>query len=365
MTEIRSRRVRPTVSRFEAYRPIEPVDILARRLGIAEDQVVKLDANENPYGPVPGVLRLLERPHLVAQYPDPTGDEARRALSSYTGVARDQIVLGNGSDELIDLICRVILSPGDAVVDFPPTFAMYRLYAELAEARLETVERDEAFAIGRDDAVAAAHGSKLVILASPNNPTGNAAEPATVSALLETGAMVVVDEAYFEFSGVSYVPLMTNHDNLVILRTLSKWAGLAGLRIGYALCPPWLAGELRKIKGPYNVNALALAATVATLDEVSTARERVSRIVEERPRMTDLVESTGLLSAYPSSTNFVLFQADRVPARSIHKSLASAGIFTRHYTEPRLENALRITVGASTDTDRLVAGLQSIKESNR
>jgi histidinol-phosphate aminotransferase len=221
------RLVRPELLELLGYEPIEPVDVLAEELGIPADQIVKLDGNENPYGPSPRVKEALADFDLYHLYPDPEQRRVRRALADYLGLDSEHIVVGNGSDELLELIACLFLSPGDAAVNCVPTFGMYPFVSQIRGARVVEVPRREDF--GLDVAgvqEAAEKGAKVIFLASPNNPSGNVMSAAELEAVLATGALVVVDEAYVEFSDRSFVGLVPQRDNLIVLRTFSKWAGL-------------------------------------------------------------------------------------------------------------------------------------------
>ncbi|MCX6023812.1 MAG: aminotransferase class I/II-fold pyridoxal phosphate-dependent enzyme, partial [Chloroflexi bacterium] len=223
--------LRPHFRDTEAYASIEPVEVLARRLGIPEDQIVKLDGNENPYGPSPRALAALASFGGYHIYPDPAQRDLRTALAAYTGLPVECLLPGNGSDELIDLLMRLTLEPGDNVVTSGPTFGMYSFNAGICAGSCIDVPRDAAFTVPVAAlAAAVTPRTKLIILPSPNNPTGNVLPRADLLKLLKLGPLVLLDEAYGEFAGESALDLVPQHENLVVLRTFSKWAGLAGLR---------------------------------------------------------------------------------------------------------------------------------------
>ena len=221
------RLIRPDIRAMIGYEPIEPIDVLAKRLGIPDDKIAKLDGNENPYGPSPRVLEELGSFDAYHRYPDPEQRHLRAALSEYVGVGPEYIVAGHGSDEIIDLLLRALLAPGEAVIDCPPTFGMYGFSARVAGGKVIDVPRKEDFSIDIDGIRAVAHDAKAISLASPNNPTGNVLRGDELEALLATDLLVVVDEAYVEFSGESYAKLVLQHENLVVLRTF-KQVGRAG-----------------------------------------------------------------------------------------------------------------------------------------
>ena len=254
------RLLRPHLADVQTYEAVDPPELIARRAGIPESEIVKLNGNENPYGGSPKVAAAVANAP-VHIYPDPLQRKVRQALSEYTGAASEEIIAGAGSDELIDLMFRLFMEPGDKVLDFDPTFAMYGFLARVAGGETAMVQRDEVFDID----VAAARDAlddrtKIIFLASPNNPTGNLTPREHVRELLDTGRIVVVDEAYYEFCDSTVADMVSEHENLVVLRTLSKWAGLAGLRIGYGIMNEELVQHVIDIKQPYNISVAAEAA---------------------------------------------------------------------------------------------------------
>ena len=345
-----------------AYEPVEPLDVLARRLGMPEERIVKLDGNENPYGPSPRVAEVLARfPHYHI-YPDPEQRKVREAIAEYVGADPEQLVVGNGSDELLDLTGRLFLSPGDGVVNAPPTFGIYDFVARTYGARVVEVPRREDFAldVGATEK-ALAGGAKLMFLASPNNPTGNALSSEELERLLAQDAVVVVDEAYAEFAGESFVPLAGEHDNLILMRTFSKWAGLAGLRAGYGVFPPAVAETIRRIKMPYNMNVAAQAAVLASLEDREALAENVKLVVDERERMAPRLAALPWLRVYPSRANFLLCQVQGRQATDVQAQLRERGVLVRHFDSPGVRGCLRISVGKTEDTDRLVEALVEIE----
>ncbi len=350
--------VQPHILELLGYEPIEPVNVLAERIGVPEDQIVKLDGNENPYGPSPRVLEALAKFDSYHRYTDPKQRELRRAIGEYVGVGPEHVVAGAGSDELIDLLVRATLGPGDAVIDCPPTFGMYGFSTRVAGGRIIEAPRCDDFSLDMDAVEAAAAEVKAIFVASPNNPTGNPLAEAELEALLATGLLVVVDEAYAEFSGTSVVSQVPERANLVVLRTFSKWAGLAGLRAGYGIMPATLANVLMHMKPPYSPSVAAEVAMLASLEDRKPLMERVNEIVRERERMAKQVAAFELMDAYPSEANFILMRISGGDGRSIRDSLAEAGIFVRYFDTPRLRDCIRISVGTASDTDRVMEALR-------
>ena len=358
--------VQPHLLELLGYAPIEPAELLAERLGIAPERIVKLDGNENPYGPSPGTVAALAEFKDYNRYPDPQQRSLRAALSDYTGVAGEHIVAGAGSDELIDLLLRVVIGQGDGVIECPPTFGMYSFSTRVAGGRSAVVPRRDDFSLDMPAVRAAAHEAKIIFLASPNNPTGNPLSGDELEQLLDTDLLVVIDEAYFEFAGEfagggedeDFVSLVPQRENLVVLRTFSKWAGLAGLRAGYGIMPAALADVLMHMKPPYSPSIAAEVAMLASLEDRELLMERVGEIVRERERMADALTALNTLDIYPSQANFLLARLHDGDARAVHDALAGQGVFVRYFDTPELQDCLRFSIGTSSDTDRLLAALR-------
>ncbi|MCH8026298.1 MAG: histidinol-phosphate transaminase [Chloroflexi bacterium] len=356
--------VQPHLLELLGYAPIEPAELLAERLGIAPERIVKLDGNENPYGPSPGTVTALAGFKDYNRYPDPQQRSLRAALSDYTGVAGEHIVAGAGSDELIDLLLRAVVGRGDGVIECPPTFGMYGFSTRVAGGRSVVVPRREDFSLDMPGILAKAGDAKMIFLASPNNPTGNPLSGDELEQLLDTDLLVVIDEAYIEFAGEfagpdeDFVSLVPQRENLIVLRTFSKWAGLAGLRAGYGIMPAALADVLMHMKPPYSPSIAAEVAMLASLEDRELLMERVGEIVRERERMADALTSLGMLDVYPSQANFLLARLRAGDARAVHDALAQQGVFVRYFDTPELQSCLRFSAGTLSDTDRLLAALR-------
>jgi histidinol-phosphate aminotransferase len=354
--------IRPELVTMKGYIPIEPTEVLSQRAELPSSKVIKLDGNENPYGCSPKVYQALATYPYYHNYPDPEQTELRKALEEYTGLGRQHIVCGMGSDELIDLILRLFLKPGDEVINFPPTFGMYPFSTDVCGGRVVDVPRTDDFALDMAGMKKAfTERTKAIFVASPNNPTGDTATEKEIMELVGTGKIVIVDEAYFEFSNITMANLVPGYPNLIVLRTFSKWAGLAGLRIGYGFFPVEIAGYLMKIKQPYNANAAAQVAVLASLADIDYLRANVAKIVMERGRLFGKLKELGWLRPYPSQGNFILCSLPEGKAREIWQQLRKKGIFVRHFDTARLKDCLRISVGRPEDTDALVKALKEVK----
>lgn len=334
------------VMAMATYSPIEPPDQIARRLGLPESAIVKLDANENPYGVAAAVLEELGRAKYLSIYPDPAQKAVREDIAGYVGCRPDNIVAGAGADELIDLICRLVLNPGDKVLTFTPTFSYYKHVVELNGGILVDVHREDDYSI---DAAKLADidldGTKIVLLCSPNNPPGNMLEREVLDFFLAKNMLVVVDEAYYEFSRATYAGLIADHDNLLVLRTFSKCFGLAGLRVGYGIMSPLLQEAIMKIKPPYSVNMAAEVALRVCLQHRDFFAAQVERMIATRERVQAILAGRAELQVYPSQSNFILFRLKKGDAKGLRDALEQKGILLRYFNTPQLQNHLRVSVG--------------------
>ncbi len=377
----RSRRVvRPHVVRMSPYIPVLPFEVLSEQLGIPAEQIVKLDANENPYGPLPEVRAALADLPYAHIYPDPESRRLRAALSAYHGIPAENILCGAGADELIDLVMRLILEPGDCIVNCPPTFGMYSFDAAVNNARTISVPRDRNFKLNfeRVAAVVSDSAPKAIFLASPNNPDGGLLAPEMLKALLDLPVLVILDEAYVDFAppGSSRIlpsPLPSPElrewgggrgwgedwpDNLIVLRTFSKWAGLAGLRLGYGVFPDWMMPHLWKIKQPYNVSVAAGRAGAVSIENANQLQIRAKKIIAERERLFIELAKIPWLQPYPSQANFILCKVIGRDAAQLKADLARQGILIRYFNKPGLDDHIRISVGMSHQTDLIVDMLE-------
>jgi len=357
--------LRPDVATMEPYTPILPFDVLSEQLGYAPEDIVKLDANENPYGPSPRVreaLAAMPYPHI---YPDPESRHLRRALAGYAGLPMDYLLAGLGADELIDLVMRLFIAPGDAVVNCPPTFGMYRFDAAVNRARLVRIPRRADFSLDVNTVAAAVAGeprAKLLFVASPNNPDGSLLSDGDLRRLLDLPLVVVLDEAYVEFAGLerSRTGWVADYANLIVLRTFSKWAGLAGMRLGYGAFPPAIVEHLWKIKQPYNVPVATQVAGLASLADLDTLQANVARLVAERSHLAEALSEIPYLHPYPSHSNFILCRVVGRDAHALKAALAARGILVRYYDSPGLADHIRVSVGTPEHTDRLVTALREL-----
>ena len=351
----------PHIRSLEPYQGVSPLEAMVQQAGIPAEKVIRLNGNENPYGPSPRVAEALGNFKNYNHYPDADQTKLREVLSGYMEMPPEQIVAGNGSDEIIDLLMRMFLGPGENIVIPSPTFGMYAVAAGINAGEAIAVQRDENFEIEVEAMrLAITPKTKGFFIPSPNNPTGNVATEAQIRALLDTGLLVVVDEAYYEFCGATFLPLLQEYSNLVVIRTFSKWAGLAGLRIGLGVMQPDLAQTMFSVKPPYNVTLAAEVALLASLEDRSTLLERVDKIVAERERMMALLRDIKGLKAWPSQANFILIQLPRGRCKEIYESLCNRGIFLRYFSSERLQDHVRSSVGLPHETDAVIDALREL-----
>ena len=355
--------VRPEIAEMEAYTPILPFDVLSKRLGRSPEEIIKLDANENPYGPSPHIYGALATERYYHIYPDPDNNLLRDALSDYLSLDKSRIMVGHGADELIDLIMRLFIQPGDAVIDCPPTFGMYSFDTALNGGVLINIPRRPDFSVDIDaieSTVAKAPNVKLLFLTSPNNPDGGILSDGDLGRLLDLPLAVILDEAYVEFHGTSRVNSVLEHENLIVLRTFSKWAGLAGLRVGYGVFPEAIMPQLWKIKQPYNVNVAGTVAALESLNDADHLMGTVAKIVKERERLYLELTQLDFLRPYPSQANYILCRVVNRDARQLKLDLEGRGILVRYFSKSGLTDHIRISIGRPEQTDALLAALRDL-----
>jgi histidinol-phosphate aminotransferase len=355
--------IRPELANFTGYtagKSLEEVEASAR---FPINGVIKLDANENPYGCSPRVMEALSKYNSFNIYPDSAQRELKQLLAGYTGVGPEHIVASSGSDQMIGLIAQLFIGPGDEVINLPPTFDIFRFAVALCNGRLVDVPRDENYNV---DVAAVKRAitkkTKLIVLANPNNPTGTPTPRKDILELLDTGVPLLADEAYVEFSGETVTRLVPNYKNLMVLRTFSKWAGLASFRIGYGLFPPEIADYLMNIKMPYSVSAASTIAVRESLKDVDLLMGRVKTIVAERERLFGELEKIEWLKPYPSNANFIFCKVLNGSAKQIYERLLDRCIIIRYANNAVLKDFIRISVGRPEHTDIVIKAIKKIGE---
>jgi histidinol-phosphate aminotransferase len=341
---------RATVARMAGYTPGEQPK--------PGDTVIKLNTNENPYPPSPKVFEAIGRigADALRRYPQPMADDFRRTAARLHGVSPEQILAGNGSDDILQIALRSYCGPGDALASPDPTYSLYPVLAELADVRFVTVPWDSGWSLPADALLAT--GARAIFFANPNAPSGTWVEPSAIGALAaRTDALVLVDEAYVDFAAADCLGLLAMHENVLVSRTLSKGYGLAGLRFGYAIGHPVVVAEMAKVKDSYNCDAIAIAAATAALDDQAYAREQWARVRSERTRVTGELTRRGF-TVIPSQGNFVLTTTPGgACGRPLYEGLKARGVLVRYFDKPGLDDKLRITIGTPDENTTMLAAL--------
>jgi histidinol-phosphate aminotransferase len=344
--------LRKAVARMRPYRP--PLE--------GRDGKLRLDFNENTIGCSPNAREAIRKlaSATVSMYPEQ--ESVRRDLATFFDVHRDELLLTNGTDEALHLIVDTFLERDDAVLLVEPTFAMYRFYSELAGAHIEALRYDAAMQFPMKALLAALQKKpRIFFLANPNNPTGSVLQPAQLRRILKaaTQTLVVVDEAYFEFSGITILPWIRRHNNLVVTRTFSKAAGLAGLRLGCIFANRSITKYFRKAQSPYPVNVAALAAARATVHDRSFLRRTLGEFRRSRKELEHGLTKLGI-PFFPSAANFVLlFLGAR--AKEVVASLARQGTLIRDRSSDfGGAGYVRITFGTLAQTRRVLRQLEEL-----
>ena len=355
------RYIRDHIQDMQPYEPILPLEILSEQLGLPISDIVKLDANENPYGMPPKASERLANLQYGHIYPDPDSQRLRKKVSEWLAIPPKNLVVGSGADELIDLTVRLTMDPGQSLINCPPTFGFYETVAAVNNVDIINVPRKPDFSLdleGIRNAVKS--GGKLIFLANPNNPDGGLLPPETVAGLLDLPVLVILDEAYIDFSppGNSWITSVPAYENLIVLRTFSKWGGLAGMRLGYGAFPARLASELMKIKPPYNVSVAATEAGLGALEDGELLNHRRDLIVKEREHLYAALKTITWLEPYPTCANFILCKVLNTEAARLKAALARRGVLIRYFRKPGLEDHVRISVGKPEDTDHLLKALK-------
>jgi histidinol-phosphate aminotransferase len=346
------RHIKPAVRELRAY-------TLAAR-----EAPVKINQNENPWDLPEAVKRRVLAQALVrpwARYPDFNPRELTEALARFAGWRADGVLAGNGSNELIEALLLVTVGPGTRVVIPEPTFTLYAHLTKILGGEAIRVPLTEDLGYDAAALVEARRTSEpaVTVVCSPNNPTGTSLSPSDLERLCRAGdGLVVVDEAYHEFSAETVVPLLEKHPNLVVLRTFSKALALAGLRVGYLLSSPEIVREVNKARLPYNLNFFTQTAALAALEEHAVLNGMVRRLVEERERLRSRLQDVPGVRAWPSHANFFLLELLTASPTAVFEALYRRGVLVRDVSAyPMLSRCLRISVGAPEENETFLHAL--------
>jgi histidinol-phosphate aminotransferase len=332
--------------------------------------VIKLDMNESPHGPSPKARAALDAFVDTNRYPDFEQFALREALGEYVGRPSSQIICGAGLDDVLNTFMHATIEPGDEVIISEPTFGVYRALISLYDGVTVDAPLTRHFELDADRVLSSVtERTKFIIICTPNNPTGNQLDPGVVEEIVaEAPCFVAIDEAYAEFAGSTHLVLMDGYPNVAIFRTMSKFAGLAGMRVGYGIFP----AELMPFLAPatpafHNVSMASRVAAIASLDDLDYLSGVVASINAERDRLGDQLESLPGVTPFPSSTNFLLVRLPLDDAGPVVAELARRGVFVRYFPNPSLglRDCLRVTVGLPEENQVFVEELGDILTSVR
>jgi len=325
---------------------------------------IKLNANENPYPPSPKVLAALRQAacESVRLYPDAMATDLRVKIAQLHGLAPERVLVGNGSDDLLTMILRGFVGEGGLVVAPRPTYPLYEVLVAIQDARIRWVDFPPDFSLPPG---LAQPGACVTFVPNPNSPSGTWIDLSAIAELAgRLEGILVVDEAYVDFADGDCLGLLAHYPNVIILRSLSKSYSLAGVRIGYALASREIIEGLAKVKDSYNVNRFAIAAGVAALEDIEWMRANAARVGAERARLSEALTRLGFF-VYPSHANFVAARCTNPTAREIGRALEGAGILIRTFSDPLLEDWVRITVGTPEQNDLVIAEIERVVGSER
>ncbi|MBD3341518.1 MAG: histidinol-phosphate transaminase [Candidatus Lokiarchaeota archaeon] len=333
---------------------------------------IKLNSNENPYPPIPEVLKEIKKGvnEKVRLYPDPTALEVRKAILNQllrdknTLTNRNTVFIGNGADEVLDNLFKLFIDPGDEVVFFYPSYGMYKVLAELYNAKINEIRLKEDFSI--PDSAFSATG-KLMLVNSPNNPNGRSFGNEIIQKLCESfPGIVVVDETYADFSDKTALPLLKDLKNLIVMKSFSKSFSLAGLRFGFAIADASIIKELNKVKLPFNTSRLTQIAALACIKYRNLIYEQNNLIINERLRIIGELNSYSSIEILPSDSNYFLikFKDKSIPLKFFWELKDNYKILVRHFNKPGLYPYIRVTVGTEEENNRFLEAFKKIAEKN-
>lgn len=326
--------------------------------------MIRLDANESPFN-----LSVEVREKVMSrikkfnfmQYPDTNSDKLREKISDYIGFPKDNIVVGNGSDEMIHVLLNTFIEKDDKVISHNPTFSMYGINTEVLGGYYQEIDSDSEFHVDIDALIKKANETKakVVFLCNPNNPTGKTTSKKDIINLIEkTNSIIVVDEAYIEFGGESIVNEISNYERLIVLRTLSKAFGAAALRVGYLISSKEIADKISAVKPPYNLNGVSQMIAEEILSDLNTIEDNIKIIKSEKNRVYKELQKIEKIKLYESSTNFILFKVEN--AEEVFEKLKSKRILIRLFKGGKLNNHLRVSMGSIMENQKFVDCLKEI-----
>jgi len=351
----------------ENIRKLKPYTAGAMKEEIEEKynlkNVIKLASNENPYGVSPKVAEEIKKNlRDVHLYPDPSSKKLSEEIAKYLSLKKENIVAGNGSDELIEACAKLFLNAGDAVALIFPSFSYYYILAQIYGVKVKKVALGKNFEFDAEKIIKVAKNAKLIIIASPNNPTGTAISKGNFEEILETctESAVVLDEAYAEFNDFSLAALVKKYENLIVTRTFSKAFGLAGLRIGYACANKKIAEYLNTVKPPFSTSILAQTAAAAAVKDRGYLLSCIKKIKNERERMLKELGKIEFIEPYPSKANFILFRVLKGNSKEMFEALLRKGVIVRECESFGIMNYIRVTIGTREENNAFLEALRNV-----
>lgn len=350
--------VRPAVHHLPVYSRQAPPEHAPQRM-------IRLDWNESPYPPSPRAQEAMAKALEFNRYPEFDAWHLREALGRYANAPAEAIVAGAGLDNVIETLLHLIIEPGDRVIISNPTFMVYEVLTQAFGGVVVDVPLTRDFQLDPEGIIAAVdERTKLIIICNPNNPTGNLLDPAAIEQIVaNVPCLVAIDEAYAEFAGATYRDMMGSYPNLAVLRTMSKFAGMAGLRVGYGIFPDALIPYISRVMpGFCNVSTVATAAAIASLEDTEYSSRIVARIIADRDALADHLRETPGVEPYPSATNFLLVKLPVRDAGPVVRELANRGVFVRHFGNPayHLGDCLRVSIGTAEENEIFAAELETV-----
>ncbi|MFX1454560.1 MAG: histidinol-phosphate transaminase [Promethearchaeota archaeon] len=352
--------IRANLKKYSAYEPGEQPK---------ESGWLKLNTNENPFPPIPEIIADIKAAvgEKLRFYPDPTAFELRKEILNVllrdkdTLTNRNSVFIGNGSDEIFDVIFKVFIDPGDEVVMFYPSYGFYKVLATLYDAKITEIQLTDDFSI--PDSAFNAQG-KLMFINSPNNPNGKSFGNATILKLCGSfPGIVILDEAYADFSDQTSLPLLKKVKNLIVNRSFSKSFSLASLRMGFALADPDIIKEMNRVKLPYNTNYIGQIAALSCIKYNNKIFERNKKIIEERQRLSKELDSFEGITVLPSDANFIFIRfEDKSKTLKFVWDLKEMKILVRHFSKPNLYNYIRVTIGSEEDNNKFLNAFKKIAD---
>ena len=340
----------PHIARMQGYVPGEQPQ---------DSELIKLNTNENPYPPSPRVLERIRDAcdGNLRRYPDAGAHNVRCRLGELFGVAAEQTLIGNGSDELLNIAVRCFVGPGDKVVYPWPTYSYYDKLVHMQDGRIVKIDFAADFTLPTDLPI---EDARLTCIANPNSPSGTLTPVSVIATLAQrTRGILIVDEAYVDFTEGGCAHLIHQHPNVFVVRTMSKSFSLAGMRLGFGFAHADLVAGMWKVKDHYNINTLSLVAAAAALDDIATMQANAKRIRQTRDHLTRQLKTLGF-SVWDSAANFVLARIAAPAASWLYEELKQRRILVRYFDQPRLHDCLRISVGTEVETTALIEALAEL-----